>query len=424
MNAAHAREPWEGRVVEGKYPLLELLGSGPRGSVFRTEVSGKNAPQKAAIKIIPVEQASVDDQLYRLRLATQLSNPHLIKIFEAGQCQIQRGPAIYVVMEFAEENLGQVLPSRALTANEARQMLPPLLEALSYLHSQGLVHGHVQPSNILAVGDRLKLSTDCVRPVGSTDKLQGGKSGYAAPEAAKNTPASDVWSLGAILVAALATESRGQPSEQELTMVPSSIPEPFRRIARECLHANPSDRCTLEQIKIWLDLNQQPTPVVEPSTPRQSRGLGLKVTVGVAAILAAFFGWRLIRSTPSGSPNETTQSSTQSAPASPATATQQGSVPGAVTERALPNVSQGARNTIQGKIRVAVRVNVDATGSVTDAKLTSPGPSKYFANQALQSARRWKFKPPQTDGQPIASAWLLKYQFGRAGTEVSPAPVR
>ena len=57
-------------------------------------------------------------------------------------------------------------------------------------------------------------------------------------------------------------------------------------------------------------------------------------------------------------------------------------------------------------------------------KLTSPGPSKYFANQALQSARRWKFKPPQTDGQPTASTWLLKYQFGRAGTEIIPSETR
>jgi len=418
MNAAHAREPWEGRVVEGKYPLLELVGSGPRGSVFRTEFSGKNGAQKAAIKIIPVEPASVEDQLSRLRLASQLSNSRLIKIFEAGQCQIQREPAIYVVMEYAEENLAQVLPSRALTASEAHQMLPPLLEALSYLHSQGLVHGHVQPSNILAVGDMLKLSTDCVRPAGSTDRLQAGKSGYAAPEAAKNTPASDVWSLGATLVAALATESRGQPSEQELTMVPSSIPEPFRRVARECLHANPSDRCTLEQIKVWLDVNQQPPPV-ESSTPPQSRGLAVKIAVGVAVILAGFLGLRLIRSAPSGSRDQA--AATQSAPPFPATATQPGTAPGAVAERVLPNVSQGARNTIQGRIRVAVRVSVDATGNVTDAKLTSPGPSKYFANQALQSARRWKFKPPQTDGQPTASAWLLKYQFGRAGTEIIPS---
>ena len=156
----------------------------------------------------------------------------------------------------------------------------------------------------------LKLSTDCVRQAGSTDRLQAGKSGYAAPEAAKNTPASDVWSLGATLVAALATESRGQPSEQELTMVPSSIPEPFRRVARECLHANPSDRCTLEQIKVWLDVNQQPPPV-ESSTPPQSRGLAVKIAVGVAVILAAFFGLCLIRSAPSGSRDQAaaTQSS-------------------------------------------------------------------------------------------------------------------
>src|SRR5207247_9701333 len=107
MNAAHAREPWEGRVVEGKYPLLELVGSGPRGSVFRTEFSGKNGAQKAAIKIIPIEPASIEDQLSRLRLASQLSNSHLIKIFDAGQCQIQHEHALYVVVKSAGRNLDQ-----------------------------------------------------------------------------------------------------------------------------------------------------------------------------------------------------------------------------------------------------------------------------------------------------------------------------
>jgi TonB family protein len=67
---------------------------------------------------------------------------------------------------------------------------------------------------------------------------------------------------------------------------------------------------------------------------------------------------------------------------------------------------------------------VDSAGNVTDAKLTSAGPSKYFANKALESARKWKFTAPQANGQPTSSAWLLKYQFSRGGTEVLPSEVR
>jgi len=89
-----------------------------------------------------------------------------------------------------------------------------------------------------------------------------------------------------------------------------------------------------------------------------------------------------------------------------------------------PNVSQGALNTITGKIRVVVRVGVDSAGNVTDANLTSAGPSKYFSNKALESARKWKFIAPQANSQPAPSAWLLKYQFGRSGTEVLPSQVQ
>src|ERR1041385_5585453 len=88
MNAAIAPDPWEGRVVEGKYPLLELLGSGPHGPVFRTKLPGPNQ-QPAAIKLISLRSSNPEAQLSRLRAASQLSHPHLLKIFEVGACQIK-----------------------------------------------------------------------------------------------------------------------------------------------------------------------------------------------------------------------------------------------------------------------------------------------------------------------------------------------
>jgi TonB family protein len=421
MNAVSLKEPWEGKVVEGKYPLLELLGSSARGPVFRTELKLSNGSQRAAIKLIPTTPENVEPQLSLLRSTMELAHPNLINILEVGQCQIKGGSAIYVVMEYADENLAQVLRSRALTASEAGQMLPPLVEVLSYLHRKGFVHGRIQPSHIMAVGETLKLSSDCVRKVGDVAKPPGASAArYTAPGGAKNIPASDVWSLGATLVAALATESHGQPSEQQLTLVPNSVPEPFRRIARECLRVNPGDRCTLEQIENWM----APKPVSAPGAikpPVLQRGRTWRLVAGLVLIVAVAFGLRsLLRPTPpkSSDQHEATQSSSRRGPAAEV---QKGTAPGSVAERVLPNVSQASRNTIQGKIRVAVRLNVDASGNVTDARLTSPGPSKYFANQALQSARRWKFKPRQVDGQPSASTWLLKYQFGRSGTEVIPS---
>jgi TonB family protein len=92
----------------------------------------------------------------------------------------------------------------------------------------------------------------------------------------------------------------------------------------------------------------------------------------------------------------------------------------AIAERVLPRVSPSARQTIRGKIKVIVRVQVDPNGDVSNARLDSPGPSKYFANLALQAAQHWKFKPAQADGHAIASIWILRFRFGRTTTEVSP----
>lgn len=429
MTAASAREPWEGRIVEGKYPLLELLGSSKSSSVFRTEFTVAGGFQKAAIQLIPVEPENVESQLSRLQSAKGLSHPHLIKILDVGQCQIKRAPAVYVVMEYADENLSQVLPSRALTSGELKQMLPPMIEALSYLHQKGFVHGRVQPSNIMAVGDTLKLSTDCVqeRTLGDpATPLQSDNAGFLPPEGAKSTPASDIWSLGAVVVTALTQSPPSAFSQLILAGVPESVPEPFRRIASECLRTNPSERCTLEQISNLLGSKSPSPPVAISATAPPSLRRAFTV-IGIPLLaLAAFFGLMRIKGAISFKPaNQTASpevatSTQQPSPSDSQPTAQQGTISGAVAERVLPNVSAGARRTIQGKIRVTVRVSVNPSGDVSDATLTSPGPSKYFANQALQASRRWRFRPAETNGQPVASEWTLKYAFGRSATDVVP----
>jgi TonB family protein len=67
-------------------------------------------------------------------------------------------------------------------------------------------------------------------------------------------------------------------------------------------------------------------------------------------------------------------------------------------------------------VGVVVRVNVDASGNVTNAEYATHGPSAYFARIALESARKWKFQPSQQNG----GTWLLHYRFRRDGVEVTP----
>jgi TonB family protein len=91
-----------------------------------------------------------------------------------------------------------------------------------------------------------------------------------------------------------------------------------------------------------------------------------------------------------------------------------------VLEQVLPEVSQKARATIRGKVRVAVRVHVDPTGSVSEAALDSPGPSRYFADLALQAARQWQFSTPDAGGHSVPSEWLIRFEFSPAGDKAFP----
>jgi TonB family protein len=67
---------------------------------------------------------------------------------------------------------------------------------------------------------------------------------------------------------------------------------------------------------------------------------------------------------------------------------------------------------------VKVKVDVDTAGAVSRATLVSRGPSEYFANSALQAARKWTFTAPTISGKAVPSAWDLKFEFKRSGTKL------
>ncbi len=85
----------------------------------------------------------------------------------------------------------------------------------------------------------------------------------------------------------------------------------------------------------------------------------------------------------------------------------------------MPDVSSQARNTINGTVKVKVRVAVNIQGKVSDATLVAPGSSRYFANLALQAARKWTFVAPIHDEKPQVSEWILAFEFRKSGTETT-----
>jgi TonB family protein len=456
---SEAWKQWEGSVVEGRFTLGAFQGSSDHSAVFLTNY-GPHA-QIAAIKFVEASPAFAQLQLSRWERASKLSHPHLIRILQWGRCQLGKAPMLYVVTEFAEENLSQILPTRALSATETEYMLRSALEVLAYLHNAGLAHARLKPANLMAVGDNLKLSSDSICAAGEKSLGPREPSVYDAPELATSgpSPAGDIWSLGITLVEALTQRpSPGEAIRQGDPAVPETLPAPFLEIARQCVRLDPQRRWSVPDIAARL------LPASAPPQKTRVRPSYILGSIAALLLLAILAGPKLLRRAPAGNaPQPQTQVKgsppLESDPHAPAEATNStkartqkaveapekrpsppsfaapvsgrptsktpgaSTAPGAVAEKVLPAVSQKSRNTITGKVRVGVRVAVDTSGNVVDATLAPAGPSPYFANVALQSARRWKFTPPRVGEQPVASKWLLRFAFGRGGVEANPEQV-
>ena len=454
-------QQWEGRVINERFPLQQYLGGSKESAVYLTEINGS----KAAIKFIPSDAADAQARASRWGSAGKLFHPHLLQILATGRWRAEDEPEMrFAVMEYADENLAEILPQRRLKPGEAIEMLLPTLDVLDYLHGHGMVHGNIKPANIMAAGDELKLSSDGIRHVGSSEEPTESRTIYDAPERAKGaiSPSGDIWSLGIVLVESLTNRLPTREGTDETDPeLPENIPPPFDDIARHCLSSDPGRRWSTAEIRECL--SRTPTeakeevakqdisavreeqeahapateihasPLRGSDTIVESQGrigkqrgfrLAMAVIVTLVAIAASV---RLFHHSSEIPQPASTTSAVQSAESSvhpttsnglPVSKPTTGSVDhGEVTHKVMPDVPPNARNTITGTVRVTVKVAVDASGAVSHASVILRGPSEYFANQALQAARKWTFTPPTIDGRAIPSEWSLTFEFKSNGTK-------
>lgn len=549
MNENKVWTEWEGQVAAKTFRLEKFLGSTDHSVVFLTEIAQPGS-RKAVIKFISADFPGAEKQLDAWAAAAVLSHPNLLQIYAEGRCKLEDMDLLYVVMEYAEENLGQFLPQRAMTSEETRQVLNTAADVLVYLHDKGLTHGHLKPSNVLATGDQLKFSSDTILAAGEVRGLRRERDAYDAPETASSpmSATGDVWSLGITVVEALTQQPPVLPFDDKADPpIPATLAEPFLEIARQTLRREAKWRWSSAHIAARLNpaatapkaaaasagvaarpaaaaakvppppappavgtvsplsvpLSKEPAvplaklPVPERVPPRvetprpPNRTLALPSYVvplfaGVLALAAILVLPRILRrhmetslasiettsqnssakpaavaaTTPnpvekpvqveapapakpaakdtakvaaekSGAPenapalsalttstpavlrsdNRATSGVTKSASASPAR--------GEVLEQVLPKASENALSTISGTVRVGVKAHVDAAGNVAEAELDSPGPSRYFADLALDAARRWLFDTPEVDGRSVPSEWLIRFEFTRSGVKAS-----
>jgi len=434
---------WENQVVDGVFPLRRLLGCSDRAAVFLTEHKAKGLPN-AAIKLVRTDGLGAKAQLQQWKAAAALSHPHLVQLFDMGRWRPGRREFVYVVMEYAEQTLDQILSQRALTADEVREMLPHTLDALAYLHRSEQVHGRLRPSNFLAVNDQLKLACDNVRSAGHPTDNSLRISWYDPPELNTSgaSAAGDVWGFGMTLLQALTLGTPEWPDQRsETASLPTSLPAPFVGLVRRCLSRTPANRPTVIELEAPFksalranstgDTPTLPQPAARKiiaAPPPSSRKRNLSLATA-ATLLIGVGGYMGLSNTSETAPQAAMAAAAP--PVAPAVvepkpepvAAVQPELPAefevtpqAVLYEAKPDVPQDISDKIRDPIDVTLRVLVDASGDVMGALMENPGRNKSLAKLADNAAREWKFAETEQEDPRV---WLLRFEFTREGVTAS-----
>lgn len=195
-----------GKVLDDRFELLELVGAGTSGEVYRARDRRDGA--LVALKIFQVESQAIPQARERFAqeasLLTRIRSPHVVRVVHAGAA----GPTIYYAMEYLEGlDLTRWLKSRGLPdARTAVTLMRDLARGLLAIHEAGIIHRDLKPDNIMVDAAGAPRIAD----FGLARTLHGGAirthtgmllgtPGFMAPEVLKGgraQPSSDVYALG------------------------------------------------------------------------------------------------------------------------------------------------------------------------------------------------------------------------------------
>lgn len=196
--------------VIGDYLLLEQIGAGGMGRVYRAEhrTMNRHVALKVLSRDIATHSGLLEQFFYEIRAVAKLMHPNIVTAFDAGSL----GDQHYLVMELVE---GEVLADRIrrqgpMTSGEAALIVEQVAEALGYAHRLGIVHRDIKPSNLmLTPNGTVKILDFGLAMLGKTAegltnrKIFMGTPEYMSPEQIENADAvdgrSDLYSLGATL---------------------------------------------------------------------------------------------------------------------------------------------------------------------------------------------------------------------------------
>lgn len=297
-----AREMLAGRrrFRLGQYTVLDELGRGGMGQVFRAEHAMMG--REVALKVLPRAKSTPEYEAAfqrEIRVLARLDHEHLVRALDAGH----DAKVYYLVTELVPglDLRRQVLKYGPLDELAAASVITQAAQGLAYAHEQGLVHRDVKPGNLLVTQDgRVKVldlglagsmldaeSTSTGRVVGTMD--------YMAPEQIRSPdtvgPAADVYGLGCTLYFALTGQvpfpggTRKEKAQRQLTELPTPLAQlaphidaDLRRVVDDMMKKSPAERIgraqeVVQRLRPWTPRSAVPMPRTPvPTADRQPAG--------------------------------------------------------------------------------------------------------------------------------------------------------
>lgn len=244
----------------GQYRVLERLGAGGMGEVFRGVHDSLG--RTVAIKVLSPGAATARERFFNeARIHAALRHPNIATLFEF----LEENGRCCLVMEYVDGvMLAEEIARNAIAPQRALQLFAPLVEAVGYLHRHQIVHRDIKSSNVkITAAGEVKLLDFGIAQSGYTPRLTQtgsviGTLEYLSPEQLRGedaTPQSDLWALGVLLfemttgrlpfeatnIAAL-HEAVKHAAKLQPRNFNAALPREIEVVIKRCLQPNPSSR--------------------------------------------------------------------------------------------------------------------------------------------------------------------------------------